>query len=400
MVSIQEDILNKVVSNEVIPALTKEIKDHMDEFTLDERNEIILRSKQYLNKIKESENKISYFMGLIEQYHNGIQHINNIKKQGGIDLNYLDNLNNIKKEIYENEKKEQIKKVLTEMTEENLLYQDFLNEKLGQVMKITLVAGTEGGQVGVFEVSVKKAIELGILKGGVSSDLNIIGRFTFSLDKLRKSLDNKEVKEFTSSIANESQLNMLKAAYKEIKKRYDTYKYHSKEGNKGYIRFILWKRNTRWKGMKVSSQWGDISEAYATYYLKSNLYQAMTGDIEKDIDTIMKIVERVDNASGLFLGDISGDNGIEYAVKANGASTLSFNQIKLLAEKLSSSNFSKQMLLNMKEEAAKNGKEMKSRHPIFSATKKNIEKIINETVEDNLGLQSAQSVFKTWEKNR
>ena len=92
--------------------------------------------------------------------------------------------------------------------------------------------------------------------------------------------------------------------------------------------------------------------------------------------------------------------GIEYAVKTNGASTLSFNQIKLLAEKISSGNFSKQMLLNMKEEAAKKGEQMKSRHPVFSATKKNIEKIINETTEDNLGLQSAQGAFKLWEKNR
>lgn len=109
-------------------------------------------------------------------------------------------------------------------------------------MKITLVADTST-DVGVFEVSVKKAIELGILKGGISSDYSIVGRFDFSLTKLKDNINNG-IQELEYK-RDQVPLKLLKQAYLEIKKRYDKYKYHSKTGARGYIRFILWKRVNR-----------------------------------------------------------------------------------------------------------------------------------------------------------
>lgn len=264
-------------------------------------------------------------------------------------------------------------------------------------MKITLVADTST-DVGVFEVSVKKAIELGILKGGISSDYSIIGRFDFSLKKLRDNINNG-IQELEYK-RDQVPLKLLKQAYLEIKKRYDKYKYHSKTGTRGYIRFILWKRVNRQKGMKVSAQWGDIAEAYATYYINYHLGEPMTGNLENDIDTFMKIVERVDNASGLFLGDISMENGLEYAVKTAGASTLSFTQVENLAKTLSSGSVSKKILLNMKQQAIEEGKKMNTRHPIFNASRKNIEKIIKETTEDALMAKEASNMFISQQRTR
>lgn len=60
----------------------------------------------------------------------------------------------------------------------------------------------------------------------------------------------------------------------------------------------------------------------------------MTGNLNNDIDIFMHMVEKVDNAAGRLIGDISlkeDDYSIEYAIKATNASLQSYNQIRQLA---------------------------------------------------------------------
>jgi hypothetical protein len=86
--------------------------------------------------------------------------------------------------------------------------------------------------------------------------------------------------------------------------------------------------------MRVSGGEGDINEAYVSFAMLNNEIPTFQEEMEENVEDYMTDttsgVGVVDNVSGLLQGDVSV-NGIEYAVKSAGASTLGLKQVIELA---------------------------------------------------------------------
>lgn len=113
--------------------------------------------------------------------------------------------------------------------------------------------------------------------------------------------------------------------------------------------YVLWlnpNKHPAWHGAFVSS-FGSVNEAYAAAFLRRQFNPVDTP--EDDIEILMNGVLSVTNLAGALEGDISL-NGVEYAVKSKGASTLSLNQLLVLADEIINKDFSQSGLQKFLED--------------------------------------------------
>lgn len=254
----------------------------------------------------------------------------------------------------------------------SLAFQDLLNGVIGQEMVITYLASNKS-KVGVFNIPLKEAFKQGLLNIDITSKTYEISmRFKGSISKLEKlAIDVDNVISKMEAGISKEQVGILDATYKEVARRFRNYKGVNKKGKQ--VGIVLWHPTNKWYKMTPSSM-GDINEAYVAYYLQAKNYPSLTGSMEQNIDTFMKLVAEVDSAAGLMLGDISNElTGIEYAVKSTGASTLSLKQIEELANEIVKSKITKQDLKQLKITDAQKG-----------SLRNFIEPVLKEEIRDTL----------------
>ena len=117
--------------------------------------------------------------------------------------------------------------------------------------------------------------------------------------------------------------------------------------------YILWKPDARWRRYKISNK-GTLAESYFAFYINeindefSNFIETAVGQFVTD-ERYGLI--KVDNASGFFKGDVS-KNGVEYAVKTKGASSMGFTEVvRDYALDIYNSTNLEEYFKNMREEA-------------------------------------------------
>jgi len=260
-----------------------------------------------------------------------------------------------REKIKQEQKVQSTRESIINIYKASLAFQDLLNGIIGQEMILTYLATNTANKVGVFNVPLKEAFAQGLLNIDITSKTyEITMRFNGGLSKLEKLANdvNNTISKMEAGIPPE-EVDRLDATYKEVVRRFKTYKGQNKKGKE--VSIVLWRPGRKWFKMTPSSL-GDINEAYVAYYLQAKNYPPMTGLLERDIDTFMQLVSEVDSAAGLMLGDISNEEkGLEYAVKSAGASTLSLKQIEILAQDIVNSKVTKADLKNLKVTDAQKG---------------------------------------------
>lgn len=351
------DTLNVQIDKNTINALVEELLDEAARPTKElielSMKEIKQAAKNYL-LILETEKKN------IENLKNALEIQKKYVREQAKNFSSKAELKSSKTYIQQREKIKQEQKVqstresIINIYKASLAFQDLLNGIIGQEMIITYLASNKS-KVGVFNIPLKEAFKQGLLKIDITSKTYEVSmRFNGSISKLEKLANDVDsiISKMEAGIS-EQEIGTLDSVYKEVVRRFKTYKGENKNGKQ--VSIVLWNPNGKWYKMTPSSL-GDINEAYVAYYLQAKQYPRMSGALEQDIDIFMKLVSEVDSAAGLMLGDISNEEkGIEYAVKSAGASTLSLTQIENLAKEIIQSNVTKADLKHLKEIDAQKG---------------------------------------------
>lgn len=351
------DTLNVQIDKNTINALVEELLDEAARPTKElielSMKEIKQAAKNYL-LILETEKKN------IENLKNALEIQKKYVREQAKNFSSKTELKSSKTYIQQREKIKQEQKVqstresIINIYKASLAFQDLLNGIIGQEMIITYLASNKS-KVGVFNIPLKEAFKQGLLKIDITSKTYEVSmRFNGSISKLEKLANDVDsiISKMEAGIS-EQEIGTLDSVYKEVVRRFKTYKGENKNGKQ--VSIVLWNPNGKWYKMTPSSL-GDINEAYVAYYLQAKQYPRMSGVLEQDIDIFMKLVSEVDSAAGLMLGDISNEEkGIEYAVKSAGASTLSLTQIENLAKEIIQSNVTKADLKHLKEIDAQKG---------------------------------------------
>lgn len=231
--------------------------------------------------------------------------------------------------------------------EENMNFQQVLNNFLGQKVSMVFVFENSDGEPELYEITSED-----VLKYDYSSSNKLVARYRGDADAL-----NHAMKRLQLSAEWNFNLAGLKSTYAETLYRYRC----SRQVNK---RIVLWQNPyNEWHAMKVSAE-GDINEAYASIVILNRKEPSFNNNMEINIEQFLNEVAQVDNISGLLQGDVTNGN-IEYGIKSAGASTLSLKQIiKIAYQIVNDENFSQEKLEKIKAEFAAKGrtrnKEMKS----------------------------------------
>lgn len=196
-------------------------------------------------------------------------------------------------------------------------FQTDLNAVLGQKISTVYVAASGRGankKVHIYELPQGKFI-----KPGISSSGHVVGRYQVSLQSLKKAAI-----EIVPDDAHYSQA--LAETYLLALERYNKLKAQKIAG-------FYWKNSKNKYEMITVSNKGDIGEAFLHASLGKR--KIMIGqNKEGNLKRFAKLVAQVDSGSGLLFGDFSGQNGIEYAAKTEGASVLGMQQMIKLAEEI------------------------------------------------------------------
>lgn len=278
-----------------------------------------------LIKLKENIKQLQKIKRQIDKMYSTKIEKENAKSQNELYKNYSNQIENIKNQT-------EIQQAIRNIYSAGLAFQDMVNKAIGQD-PIVVVTASSGGKTASYKVPLREVldpdntvVEIGS-KGGISL------RFRTSYKQMEtKAIDSlNAISKIESKIKDTEELNNLNNVYQTILKRFETYKGINEKGKE--VGIILWQQE-KWKKSFPSSA-GDITEAFNDYYLNGGSeFGRITGDLNNDIDIFMKMVEKVDNAAGRLIGDISvqqENNSIEYAIKAVNASLQSYNQIKQLA---------------------------------------------------------------------
>ncbi len=205
-------------------------------------------------------------------------------------------------------------------------FQKILNAVLGQTSIMVYVA-TENNKPQILQVE-----EMDLISFGATSSYKLTGRFSPTKAQLSKLKDKmKIINPFEFEGADTDRLKGLQATYNEVIRRFSLARVIKSD-------MVLWNIGNEWYGMRVIGGEGDIKEAYVSFALLNNELPTFQEEVEINVkdymtDTVSG-VGVVDNASGLLQGDISLGNGLEYAVKSVGASTLGLTQVIDLANEI------------------------------------------------------------------
>lgn len=228
-------------------------------------------------------------------------------------------------------KNNQVQAILKKFYNEAFRFQRALNTAVGQTVKMIFIAG--GKNVGAYEMP----MDASHLEFGFSSDGSIVGRYNFSAKAVEIAEASNQLINIGQQLEKELQLRFslsgLNATYNEVLYRYRKSKAIAK------ARYIMWNLGGGWELYSVTSS-GDLSEKYGGFVLNNKEYPKFESGMEQNVADFMTAGEQVDSTSGLLKGDISGENGTEYALKSNRATTLGLSQMKNAAlEILNNQNF-------------------------------------------------------------
>lgn len=234
----------------------------------------------------------------------------------------------------------QVREQMASVYDKGFMLQEILNAFLNQQVETVVVWV---GKAGIPETHIlNKPPELYMdidSKTGKS-----LMRYRTSVTSLRRDSQSLE-SQLTEAERKDANFDIdkLQNAYQRIKNRYDTYKVR---GGGSYVLWLNPNKHPAWHGAFVSS-FGSVNEAYAAAFLNRQFNPVDTP--EDDIEILMNGVLSVTNLAGALEGDISL-NGIEYAVKSKGASTLSLNQLLILADEIINKDFSQSGLQKFLED--------------------------------------------------
>ena len=372
--------LNVQIDNSTINALVNELLDEASRPTQElvqlSMKEIKQAAKNYLLILEQEKNNIKNLELALETQKKFVREQAknfNSKVELKSSKTYIEQRERIKQE----QKQQSTRESIINIYKASLAFQDLLNGFIGQEMIITYLASNKS-KVGVYNIPLKEAFQQGLLNIDITSKTYEVSmRFNGSISKLEKLANDVDnvISKMEAGISVE-EVGILDSTYKEVVRRFKTYKGKNKKGKE--VGIILWHPNSKWFKMTPSSM-GDINEAYVAYYLQAKQYPRMSGVIEKDIDIFMELVAEVDSAAGLMLGDISNEEtGLEYAVKSAGASTLSLTQIENLAKEIINGKVTKKSLKDLKASDAQKGS---LRNFIEELTKEEISETLKSTID-------------------
>ena len=354
--------LNKTQLNYLTQTIFN-IQPYIQEYIRRELNPLQAIANKYILSMQEALKKIQYTMQLYEERK---KYLNFLQQGNQIAINYAENTNKIKdSDILE------IQKEIIILTD---LFTLQIQRALGK--NLSLVYVYQSKQANVVEVyEVKKIQDIlkirATSKGGLEAKLKAT---------------KKELNEIAEKIPREifsigqKQAKLLDITYKEIIRRYNTYR-----NTKKYKSLILWNMKTRpkWHGMFLSQK-GDLAEAYMNFVVKENLGQ-FSGNVnnppETDIETFMKIVEGVDAVFGGIQGDISWEQEkMQIAVKTLSASPQGILQTIQMAKDLLTGQIDINNFNDYKKKWERQG-----RNKILEMTEKQVKRTLKEQIEKNMG---------------
>lgn len=324
-------------------AMIDAINEEGREFTF---NELKIAAQKYLFVVESLSNQLLGFQMVLKRQ-------SEIRKANRDIYNELDEYIANKQEISYFLAGEIPKKLYATSLE----FQELLNKILGQkVVMVFVYEGDDGPEL--YEM---KGHDL--LKYDYSSSNQLAARYRVTTSDLNTALEQLKLDEQM----NQDFLNGVKSTYMEVLYRYRC----SRQVGK---RVVLWYLNNNWNAMKVSAE-GDINEAYASFVILNDPPPTFQNDMEQNVaDFMNEGVRNVDNISGLLQGDVR-KNGLEYAIKSMGASTLSLKQIQTLAKRIvSEEGFDKEKLLQVQKELQAKGR---TRNKTVKLVEKEVDEVLS-----------------------
>lgn len=269
-------------------------------------------SKEVIKEIKASEAEVKASARVVVEYADRLKGewitAQNIAKSLGPDEDPATKVYKFQKKMIKS--REEFKDIMKYVLD----LQNKVNSFLGQKIQMVYTFIGKDGTVEVYkfenDIEHMKVGQASSKKGGV-----ITGRIGFS----KKALTTME-KMTAAQGFNQASLD---ATFKEVHERALISKAKAKMNGAFYI---FWNEGNGWKGSRVTSM-GAIGEAYFNFFINeytfSSFMEAAVGDYMTNKNYG---VEVGDSASGFLQGDVS-KNGIEYGVKASGASAMGYAEI-------------------------------------------------------------------------
>lgn len=249
-------------------------------------------------------------------------------------------------------------------------FQEFVNNLLGQEVKMLYVHRTDDGQnVEIYEMKNEDIVSFSDTYGGryILSESKINN--LVKLGSLEKIDIDKGVEDYYFD------LRKLKNAYLEICRRLDLAR-----ATKNKYKLLLWKPKGRRNWYKMWTNRGDASEVYAqTVFLNRKDTFPYNLSLEENIDQYTYDLIKVDTENGFFSGDFSKDD-VEYGVKAYQGSTLKIAKIKkVVNEIINDKNYNLNKLKEKKKEWKEDARERGSaKRAVNQQVDKDLAKLIKQ----------------------
>lgn len=244
------------------------------------------------------------------------------KAAHGIASSLSDNQDPMKAIINFNKKMIVAKEQFEKMMELVFILQNKVNEFLGQrVQMVYTYISPKTGEVEIYKFD-NDIGHIKVDKASKSHGGTLSGRINFTKSRMA------ELQRMNSNTEDDS--THLKATFSETYERYKLSKARLKM--KGAF-YIMWKEHDEWQKAFVSGA-GVLGEAYFSFYINEYTFTTFIEEAVGDFITNPSYgAIQVDNASGFLQGDVS-KNGIEYGVKARGASALGYSDIITYAQEM------------------------------------------------------------------
>lgn len=312
--------------------INKDLLDHIDEPVKQNIKVSLAQLKKaalhYITVVEQLQGQVNEFQKLL-------RHQQSLRKMHKTDYNtiqqYIEGKNQVKAFLNSD--------IPKRLYEESMIFQNILNNFLGQQITMVFVFQNTDGEPELYEITSED-----VLKYDYSSSNTLVARYKGDNEAL-----NNSMKKLQLTADWNFNLSGLKSTYIEVMFRYRC----SRKINQ---RIVLWRNPYDvWHAMKVSAE-GDINEAYASIVILNRKEPSFNNEMEINIQQFLKEVAQVDNVSGLLQGDVTNGN-IEYGIKSAGASTLSLKQIiKIAYQIVHDENFSQEKLERIKADFAAKGK--------------------------------------------
>lgn len=244
------------------------------------------------------------------------------KAAQGIASSLSDNQDPMTAVINFNRKMIVAKEQFEKMMELVFILQNRVNEFLGQrVQMVYTYISPKTGEVEIYEFD-NDIGHIKIDRASKSHGGTLSGRINFTKNQMA------DLKRMNPNTEDDS--THLKATFSETYERYKISKARLKM--KGAF-YVMWKDHDEWQKAFVTGA-GVLGEAYFAFYINEYTFVTFIEEAVGDFMTNPSYgAVQVDNASGFLQGDVS-KGGVEYGVKAKGATALGYADIITYAQEM------------------------------------------------------------------